>query len=79
MFEPHSEETFRSYVFSRLAIPHVVVGSLLVLAVITSSQSNPWVSLSIEPLVVLGLAQLLLLWKILRTLQTISTRLDAVE
>lgn len=78
MPQSHRERSFRSYLSRRVVVPWLVFGVLL-LVVAAGSGSDLWISLSIDPLLVLGVAHLLVLWKILTTLQSISARLDSLE
>lgn len=75
MSESHQGPSLKSYLSGRLVIPWLVIGMLLLVL----AAGEPNAPLSIDPLLVLGVANLLLLWKILTTLQSISARLDAVE
>jgi hypothetical protein len=74
MSQSHRESSFGSYLFRRVVKPWLVIGGLLLVLAATSGT----VALSlVDLLLIFGVAHLVLLWVILRTLQSISDRLDA--
>ncbi|QCC52632.1 hypothetical protein [Halapricum salinum] len=75
MSQSHRERSFRSYLSRRVVVPWLVIGVLL-LIVAAGSGSDPWISLPVDPLLALGVAHLLVLWKILTTLQSIEQSIE---